>query len=539
MRRSAIRLTLSVLAVVAVCAVGAHAATAAPGAKPPKGASKGAPPRPAPWGTLTSAVANFGEDTLDPMLGGTSNYQALIYPLFESFVTDDGKGRLVPLLTEKWSLSADGKVWTFKLRKGIKFHNGDEFTSSDAKFSLERLISPKSRASVASILRPVVDRIEAPDPGTLLIATKEVTANLPELLTGGFVVMPKKYIEEKGEAYFAEHPVGTGAWKFVQREAGTALELEAVPRHWRITPAFQKLVIKLVPEQSTRLAMLKRGEVDVVDISPDATEEVQAAGFQTRALNDVIQPVLYVAGTYLQTGLPTQDPKVRQALSLALDREELAKSFFKGHAKPAVRVKMGPHSQEWDPSWKPDPYDPRKAAQLLAEAGYPAKFKDPVVNLWSFQAPGASWMPQLIQIVAGYWEAVGVKTKITPIDFGAMRALYRARPIDPKLPGSVYPFPERAQPFPLMSIANAFASTGINSLLRDQAWDDLYVKVLGERNDKERLKLTRQLMNQAYNHFACIPVVNVEQLYAVGSRVGQWQALVPYLGQAYEAIQHR
>jgi peptide/nickel transport system substrate-binding protein len=514
-----------------------------PGARPPAGKAKppaaAATPRAAPAGALTSALSNFGEDALDPMLGGTSNYQALIYPMFEQLVGDDGKGHLRPLLAESWSLSADGKVWTFKVRKGIKFHNGDELTSADAKFSMERLSSAKSRTSIAPILRPVIDRIEAPDPATLLVITKEVTAILPELLTGGLVVMPKKYIEEKGEAHFAEHPVGTGPWKFVQHEAGASLELEVVAGHWRITPAFQKLLIKLVPEQSTRIAMLRRGEADIVDISPDATDEIHAAGLQTRALNDVSQPVLYVAGTYLQGGLPTQDPRVRRALSLAIDREDLSKNFFKGHAKPAARVKMAAYSQGWDPSWKPEAYNPPKAVQLLAEAGYPAKFRDPVVNLWSYQAPGASWMPQLIQIVAGYWEAVGVKTKITPIDFGAMRALYRAKPIDPKLPGSVYPFNERAQPFPLMSIVNAFGSAGVNSLLRDPAWDDLYLKVLGERSERERLNLTRQLMNQGHDHYACLVTANVEQLYAVGNRVGQWQALVPYIGQVYEAVQHR
>ena len=493
----------------------------------------------APSGTLISAISSFGEDTLDPMLGGTSNYQALIYPIFEQVITDDGKGNLLPVLVESWSLNPTGKVWTFKIRKGIKFHNGEELTSVDVKFSLERLLSPKSRTSITPVLRPVIDKVDTPDPSTVTITTKEVTAILPELFTGGFVVMPKKYIEEKGEAYFAANPVGTGPWKFVKFEPSTSLELEAVANHWRIAPAFQKLLIKLVPEESTRMAMLKRGEVDIIDASPDVTDELKGAGLGIRTVNSVSGPILYVAGTYLDTGLPTQNIKVREALSLAVDREDIAKNFFKGYAKPAARVKMAPYSAAWDPSWRPEPYDPDKARRLLSEAGYPAKFKDPVVKLWAYQVPGASWMPQFIQIIAGYWEAIGVKTEIAPIEFGAMRAMYRARPIDPKLPGSAYPFNERAQPFPLMSIINAYGSKGINALLKDSAWDDLYMKVLAERDDNKRVQLTRQLMNLGYSHYATVVSVNVEQLYGVSKKVGEWRALVPYIGQAYEGMQHK
>ncbi len=487
-----------------------------------------------PAGTLTSAISSFGDDTMDPMLGGASN-STLTYPMFEMLANYDEKGNLVPVLAESWSLSDDGKVWTIKLRKGIKFHNGDEMTSADVKFSIERLISEKAKAAATPTVRAVIGSIATPDDYTVVITTKDVTTTLMDLLAGGIVVTPKKYIEANGDAYFADHPVGTGPWKFISHTPGSSVELEAVANHWRITPAFQKLTIKLVPEETTRLAMLKRGEVDIAEISIDSTDQLKADGFETRSPVQESQPVEYLGGTWVGTDMPAQDLRVRQAMSLAINREELAKTFFKGYATPAVRVKMGPSSYGWDPSWQPDPYDPVKAKQLLAEAGYPGKFKEATITLWSHQL--LSYMPQFVQIISGYWEAVGIKTKITPIDFAAMRVMYLAKPPDPKIVGTAYPFGEGSQGNPLMSILNAYGSKGVNSNLNDPAWDDLYNKVLAERDPDKKLQLTRQLMNDGYNHYSIITTVNVKTLYAVGKRIGEWKILTGALGSMYEGIQ--
>lgn len=511
------------------------------GQKGPSQAAQPAKPSAGPSGTLVSAVSNFGEDSMDPMLAGISNYQALLYGMYEQLVSDDSKGRVVPTLAESWSVDPDGKTWRFKIRKGVKFHNGDEFTAADAKFSLERLLSQKSKAAIAPVLRPVIDRIETPDPYTLVIVTKEVVAILPDLLTGGGLMMPKRYIEEKGEAYFADHPIGTGPWRFVKREPGASVEFEAVKDHWRVTPAFQTLIIKLVPEESTRVAMLKRGEVDVAEISLDNVDAVKAAGLEIRKSPFETQAVLFLAGTWVQTDepKPTMDLRVRQALSLAIDREELAKTFFKGYGTPGVRLKTAPYSFGWDPTWKADPYDPQKAKSLLAEAGYPGKFKDPVINLWSYQLPGAGWMPQLIQIISGYWEAVGVKTKVTPIDFATVRSMYVARPQDPKLIGTVYPFNLPAQSNPLMSIVNDYGSKGINQNLQDATWDELYAKTLAELDANKRIDLFRQLMNRGHSHYTVLMTVSLQRLYGVSNKIGVWNTFGTDLSNFYEGMQHR
>ncbi len=542
----ALSLVIVIIIVTTGCASGPAAAPTAPAttkapaeqAKPttaPASATTSKPQSTGPTGTLTSAIASFGDDTLDPMLSGASNHAALIYPMFEMLANYDEKGTLVPILAESWSLSDDGKVWTLKIRRGVKFHNGDPMTAADVKFSIERMISDKAKAAATPTIRPVIAKIDAPDDSTVLITTKDVTTTLIDLLTGGIVVMPKKYIEEKGDAYFADHPVGTGPWKFVSHTASSSLDLEAVPNHWRMTPAFQKLTIKLGPEESTRLAMLKRGDVDVIEISLDGTDQLKADGFETRSPTNEAQPVLYLGGTWVGNDMPTQDIRVRQALSLAINRDELGKTFFKGFATPTAKVKMGTTSYGWDPSWKADQYDPAKAKQLLAEAGYPSKFKEPTITIWSHQ--NQTYIPQFVQIISGYWEAIGVKTKVTPIDFAAMRAMYIAKPVDPKIVGTAYPFGEGSQANPLMSIVNAYGSKGVNSNLNDQAWDDLYAKVLAERDESKKLQLTRQLMNDGYNHYSIITTVNVKTLYAVSKKIGQWKILTGSLSGMYEGIQ--
>lgn len=489
--------------------------------------------------TLVSAVSTFADDTLDPKMSGAVNHGALLYPMYEQLATYDSQGGLVPQLAESWSVSPDGKVWSIKLRKGIRFHNGDEVTSADVKFSIESLTSAGARTAVAPALRPVIEKIETPGPFEVTITTRNVTTILMDLLVGGAVIMPAGYVRDKGEEYFAEHPVGTGPWRFLSHTPGAMVEFEAVKDHWRLKPAFKRLVIKLVPEESTRMAMLKRGEVDVINVTLDRIDELKAAGFEYRTAGYDSQPVIYLGGTWVGNDMPTQNIKVRQAMALAINREELAQTFFKGYATPSIRLKMGPGSFGWDPSWKPEPYDPVKARQLLAEAGYPGKYRDPVINLWSHQSQ--VWIPYLVQIVSGYWEAVGIRTRITPIDYATLRNMFIARPVHPKIVGSAYPFNEGAQGNPMLSILNAFGSTGVNANLNDPEWDALYFKVLEERDESKREELARQLMDKGYEHYSIILTVNAKQIYGVSNRIGEWRLPYPVvgLGSAYAGMQPR
>jgi peptide/nickel transport system substrate-binding protein len=220
-------------------------------------------------GTLIVALDTLGAQTMDPILEGRApqaHYQA---PVFDSLVGFDyAKGGIGPGVAERWEIAADGSFWTFYLRPGLKWHNGDPLTAEDVKFSLERTVSPESVSSNAAALRRNMQRIEVVDERTVRVYTHGILPYFPESLSRAVFqegqMMPKKYIETVGVDEFRKKPVGSGPWKFVRSVPGDRVEYETVDYpHWRGTPHFKKLVILLVPEESTRVAMARTGEAHI------------------------------------------------------------------------------------------------------------------------------------------------------------------------------------------------------------------------------------------------------------------------------------
>src|SRR5947207_9033449 len=154
----------------------------------------------------------------------------------------------------------------------MKFHNGDEVTAEDVKFSLQRAAGKRSTTGYAGILRTVVQDIETPAPDRVVIVTKDPTLIIPTYLSRSLstegMVLPKKYIEANGDDVFARKPVGTGPYKFVEQVVGSHIKMTAVDPHWRIgVPKYKTIMFRLVPEETTRIALLRRGEADVADVS--------------------------------------------------------------------------------------------------------------------------------------------------------------------------------------------------------------------------------------------------------------------------------
>src|SRR5258707_6947554 len=208
--------------------------------------------------TLVFAVESLGAQTLDPILEGRPGnavYQAVMYDSLIGF--DLEKGGVGPGAAERWELSPDGLAWTFYLRSGQTFHNGDKLTAEDVKFSLERQMGPGSLASAAASMRRTIKSIEVIDDLTVKVHTTSPQIGLPAGLSRAVApegaVMPKNYIEKVGEEEFRKKPIGSGPWKFVRNVPGDRIEFTAVTTpHWRGRPHFQDLHLLLVPEASTR-----------------------------------------------------------------------------------------------------------------------------------------------------------------------------------------------------------------------------------------------------------------------------------------------
>src|SRR5262245_38458797 len=185
----------------------------------------------------------------------------VIYALHDSMLKPMPGNPMAPSLAESWSTSADGLVYEFVLRKGVKFHNGDPVTAEDVKFSLERYRGASNKA-----LKESVAAVETPDPGRVRIRLKRPWPDFMTFYlgaTGAAWIVPKKYVEKVGDEGFKKAPIGAGPYKFASFTPGVELVLEAFDQYWRKTPNVKRIILRSIPDETTRLAALKRGEVDI------------------------------------------------------------------------------------------------------------------------------------------------------------------------------------------------------------------------------------------------------------------------------------
>jgi len=286
---------------------------------------------------------------------------------------------------------------------------------------------------------------------------------------------------------------------------------------------FKKFVDLLVPEESTRIAMLKRGEIDILGgLSYDNIVALKKDGFQTRPAGLATVSTLSFVGTWLPDYKgPTSDIRVRKALSYAINREEICKTFYKGLAKPGGAWSYDNHGWGWDPKWKADPYDPAKAKALLKEAGYPDKFSTPEVVI-NVVAGGTT--PDYMQIIAGYWEAVGVKAVIKTMDAGPWAGMFFVRVKDAKAPnaGGVFPWVFPAVFNNVYHSANMFTSAGIHGTANDPKADQMYKTATTELNPAKAKRLWTQFLTYGNTLYINVPLVMADSLSVVSSKVGKF-----------------
>ncbi len=330
---------------------------------------------------------------LTPFWVLTAMHDALVKPMPGNL--------LAPSLAESWKVSPDGRVYEFKLREGVKFHNGDPFTSEDVRWSFHR-------AKGAKVLQEKVRDVEVAGPYRVRFHLHEPW---PDFMTfyGTYAtsagwIAPKKYMEQVGPDGFKKNPVGLGPYKFVSHTPGVELVMEAYEGYWRKMPSVKRLVYKSVPDANTRLAMLKRGEVDLAYLldAPQAQDIKKDPSLKLAFSGGI--------GTYYLDYFDQWDPKspwhdrrVRLAASLALDRQALSEAETLGASRP--NGSLIPRKFEFALPLDPHPYDPAKAKQLLAEAGYPNGFDAGELYPWP---PYTS----MGEAVGNYLGAVGIKVRL-------------------------------------------------------------------------------------------------------------------------------
>jgi peptide/nickel transport system substrate-binding protein len=462
----------------------------------------------APEGQLTWAT----HVSLAPTWFDPAEMQAVISPMMVLYALHDAMVKPMPgttqapSLAEAWQTSEDGLTWEFTIRNGVKFHNGEPVTSDDVKYSFERY-----RGTSNALIKEKVADIETLDARHVRFKLKEPW---PDFLTfyssasGAGWIVPKKYVEEVGDEGFKRAPVGAGPYKFVSFNPGIELVLEAFDGYWRKTPSVKRIVMKVIPDESTRLAALKGGEVDIAySIRGELAEELE------RMPGLSIRSVVLQAPNWIY--FPEQwDPKspwsklqVRQAVNLALDRNNMNKALFLG--KCDINNSIIPSSFEY--YWQPPPaqFDVGKARELMAEAGYPNGFEGG--PFWT-----DSSYANIGEVSVDYLSQIGIRTRLQPIERAGFAASYAGKKYDKGiLRGASGAFGNAAT-----RLAAFVVKGGSNVYGSYPDIDELYPKQANEMDPKKREAILHKMQQLVHEKAIYAPIWQLAFLNGVGPRVG-------------------
>lgn len=505
---------------------------AQPAAQQPTVTKEATPKQPAskqpPTDNLVVALSTLEAETFLPWNGGggRSPYLATIYEYL--LYSDPKTGEAKPGLATKWEMSPDGKTFTFWLRQGVQFNEGwGELTAEDVKYTIERLIDPKSQAGPAGVLRKLIAKVEAAEPYKVVIS---LNSPYPELVRGYLtdanqvVIASKKYVASVGDEKANAHPIGSGPFVLAEEhKKGGPIKLkviDGVEKHWRVVPEFKTITFLGIPEEATRVAMLKTGEVDLAPISYDSIETVKAAGLKIVSIPTNWSPIIRLGGLVTtdpkrhNPNAPWANVKVRQALNYAVDKEAIAKNIFKGEAVPAGSGDPVPPFLDLEPY----PYDPQKAKQLLAEAGYPNGFQ---ITLKTFATTPGAELPTIGEAVALYWKAIGLDVKIVPTDWGTVRGEWTGGK------ATDYVWTHRGMAFgePLSALDAEYKPDQAFASYVTKESAEMLAKTASELDAKKREQLAREFGKQMRDEAAGVFLVYANEPYGASKKVGQWPTI--------------
>ncbi len=348
--------------------------------------------------------------TLDPTMNReTPTFNALIN-LFDALLFKEPDGSFSPGLAESWE-AVDDTTWRFTLREGVTFHNGEPLTPEAVAFTVERILDPETESPIARGFA-FIESVEVTGENTLTVTTTGPQP-LAETYFSELLIVPPGYFGEVGEEVFARQPVGTGPFEFVSWQPDVALALSAFEDYWRGPADIEELTFRPVPEAITRFSSLSTGEADLItNVPPSLAGAVEAAPDAELETVDSAR-VIYIGINTLKEG-PLQDARVRRALNYAVDVDAIVQGVFNGLATPTTTL-LTDIDFGYSPDLSPYPYDPERARELLAEAGYPDGFE---VTLGT---PSGRYVNdvQVAQAVAAQLGAIGLTVNQEVREYGA------------------------------------------------------------------------------------------------------------------------
>jgi peptide/nickel transport system substrate-binding protein len=455
------------------------------------------------WGFAVSLAPTWFEPAETP---GLITPYAVLYALHDAMLKAMPGQPQAPSLAESWTASADGLTYEFVLRKGVKFHNGDEVTADDVKFSFERY-----RGVAKDVLKEKVAKVEVLDPLRVRFQLKQPW---PDFLTvyasatGAGWIVPKKYIEKVGEDGFKKAPVGAGPYKFASFTPGVELTFEAFEQYWRKTPSVKRLVLKVLPDDATRLAALRRGEIDIAyAFRGELAEELRRTkGLKHKALILDVPFWLYFPDQW-DPKSPWHDRRVRLAANLAIDRETTNQALTLGFSRITGSIVPDTFEFYWPP---PVPtYDPKRAKQLLAEAGYPQGF-----DAGDYYCDSS--FSFIAEAVLNDLQAVGIRAKLRPLERAAFFKGYAEKSLKNVVQGSSGVFGNAASRLELFAVKGGAYVYGNHADI-----DELFREQADELDRKRREAMLHKIQQLVHERTLFAPIWQLAIIAGIGPRVGE------------------
>lgn len=460
----------------------------------------------------TLAVCDYWDDpvSLDPQKEFDSESQTVVQQIYDGLARIDSEGRVVPSLAVSWKRVSPTRT-RFFLRPGVKFHDGEPFDAEAVRFTIARYLDPATGFQARGYLSSIA-AVEVVDPLTVDIVTRYPDGILLNRLAGLALIIPPRYVKERGESALAAHPVGTGPFRFVSWERGRAITLAKNPDYWDPgRPKVDRLILRFLPRQE-QLSALKTGKIDI-STKLDGTETFQGARSGIRIIK---RPSFYVVyGSFNTSRKPFNDPRVRRAVNLAIDRDELVRYDALGNGRIIPTVTMDGeegHAQDL----KPISYDPAQARRLLREAGYP----DGLDVRVAINVPGV----RTAKIVASQLARAGIRAKMTSLTMGQLTE-GRGRAYDMQIGACPDPM---AHAFFIQSIL--LYSKSPFCMSRDADYDARLEGAVAQLDDRSRRKAFEDLDRYVYDQ--SLLLILYQRIKTYGLRPGV--AFTPWVtGMSY------
>jgi peptide/nickel transport system substrate-binding protein len=468
----------------------------------PEAGAQGQPPDQLTIAFDVSIAPTFLDPAETPGIGTPFVF---LYAMHDALLKPLPGNDMAPCLAESWKESPDGLVYEFKLREGLRFHNGDPFTAEDVKFSFHRY-----RGTAAKLLHERVKSVDVVDPHRVRFV---LHAPWPDFLafyatpaTGAAWVVPKRYIERVGEEGFKKQPIGLGPYRFARLTPGIELVLEANEQYWRKKPSVKRIVIKGIPDRTTRLAMLKTGEADIAYLMIGIEAATVKADPRLR-----LAQVIPSAAWWLdfpeqwKPQSPWRDRRVRLAANLAIDKQAINEAERMGYSR--LTGSIIPSVMEFALRLDPYPFDPAQTRRLLGEAGYPNGFDagdlTPVPPFTSFG-----------ETVANSLAASGIRTRVRSMERATFFEAWRNKKLTGVIMGASAGLgnaPARLEAFVIST--GTYAYGGYPDI------DDLFRQQGQERDRKKREALVHQIQRLMHERVMYAPIFEPATLHGIGPRV--------------------